>query len=33
LSNVAQIHKSDQQIKQGRVIVKTMDELEAMAID
>ena len=31
--NVAQIHNSDQQIKQGRVIVKTMDELEAMAID
>ena len=32
-SNVAQIHKSDQQIKQGRVIVKTMDELEAMELD
>ena len=32
-SNVGQIYKSDQQIKQGHVIVKTMDELEAMAID
>ena len=28
--NLAQIRKSDQQIKEGRVIVKTMDELEAM---
>ena len=32
-SNIAQIQKSDQQIKQGHVIVKTMDELEAMEID
>ena len=31
--NLAQIRKSDQQIKEGRVVVKTMDELEAMAID
>ena len=28
--NLAQIRKSDQQIKEGRVIVKTMDELEAL---
>jgi len=28
--NLALIRKSDQQIKEGRVIVKTMDELEAM---
>ena len=31
--NLAQIRKSDQQIKEGRVVVKTMDELEAMALD
>lgn len=32
-SNFAQIRKSDRQIKEGRVIVKTLDELEEMALD
>ena len=31
--NLAQLRKSDQQIKEGRVIVKTMDELEALELD
>lgn len=29
--NMAQLAKADQQVKDGKVIVKTMDELEAMA--
>ena len=28
--NMAQIAKADQQVKDGKVIIKTMDELEAM---
>ena len=32
-SNIAQIRKSDKQINEGRVVVKTMEELEAMALD
>ena len=28
--NLAQIQKADQQVKRGRVVVKTMEELEAM---
>lgn len=31
--NLTQIRKSDQQVREGRVIVKTMDELEAMELD
>ncbi len=31
--NMQQLEKSDQQIKEGKVIVKTMDELEAMAFE
>ena len=29
-SNMAQLKKADQQIKDGRVVVKTIEELEAM---
>ena len=29
--NMAQLRKSEQQIRDGRVVVKTMEELEAMA--
>ena len=29
-SNMAQIHKADEQVRAGRVVVKSMDELEAM---
>lgn len=28
--NMAQLRKSEQQIKEGKVVVKTMEELEAM---
>lgn len=31
--NLAQIQKADQQVKRGRVVVKTMEELEAMELD
>ena len=30
-SNIRRIKESDEQIRQGRVVVKTMEELEAMA--
>lgn len=32
-SNLAQIKKADQQVKKGHVVVKTMEELEAMELD
>ena len=32
-SNVTQLRKSVKQVEEGNVIVKTMDELEAMAIE
>ncbi len=32
-SNLAQIKKADQQVKKGHVMVKTMEELEAMELD
>lgn len=32
-SNMAQIRKADEQIRAGRVVVKSMDELEAMEIE
>ena len=31
--NLAQIQKADQQVKRGRVVVKTMEDLEAMELD
>ena len=33
VKNLAQIQKADQQVKRGRVVVKTMEELEAMELD
>lgn len=30
-SNIRRIKESDEQIRQGRVVIKTMEELEAMA--
>ena len=30
-TNMAQLDKSEQQFKEGKIVVKTMDELEAMA--
>ena len=32
-SNMAQIRKADEQVRAGRVVVKSMDELEAMEIE
>ena len=32
-SNIAQIKKADEQVRSGKVIVKTMDEPEAMTND
>ncbi|MBQ3508665.1 MAG: type II toxin-antitoxin system RelB/DinJ family antitoxin [Peptococcaceae bacterium] len=32
-ANIAQIKKADQQVQKGRVVVKTMEELEAMELD
>lgn len=32
-TNMAQIAKAKQQVQSGRVVVKTMEELEAMAIE
>ena len=32
-SNMKQLNKAEQQIKNGQVIVKTMEELEAMEIE
>lgn len=32
-SNMAQLKKADQQVKDGKVVVKTMEELEAMEIE
>lgn len=32
-SNVAQLHKSAKQIDEGKVVVKTMAELEEMAVE
>ena len=32
-SNMAQIRRADEQVGAGRVVVKTMDELEAMEIE
>ncbi|HCT91485.1 MAG TPA: type II toxin-antitoxin system antitoxin, RelB/DinJ family [Lachnospiraceae bacterium] len=32
-SNIAQLKKADQQIKHGQVVVKTIEELEAMEIE
>ncbi len=32
-SNMAQIRKADEQVRTGRVVVKSMDELEAMEIE
>ena len=31
--NMEQIKKAEQQIREGKVVVKTMDELEAMAFE
>lgn len=31
--NMAQIAKADQQVKENRVVVKTMEELEAMEVE
>ena len=30
-TNMAQLRKSEQQLKEGKVVIKTMNELEAMA--
>ena len=32
-SNMAQLRKADQQVKDGKVVIKTMEELEAMEIE
>lgn len=32
-SNMAQLMKADQQVKEGKVVVKTMEELEAMEVE
>ena len=32
-SNIARLKESEQQYRDGRVVVKTMEELEAMAIE
>ena len=32
-NNLRQIEKADQQIKEGKVVVKTMEELEAMELE
>ena len=32
-SNMAQIRRADEQVGTGRVVIKTMDELEAMEIE
>ncbi len=32
-NNMAQIRKADEQVRAGRVVVKSMDELEAMEIE
>lgn len=32
-TNMAQIAKAKQQVQSGRVVVKTMEELEAMAVE
>lgn len=32
-SNMAQLHKSAKQIDEGKVVVKTMEELEEMAVE
>lgn len=32
-SNMAQLKKADQQVKDGKVVIKTMEELEAMEIE
>ena len=32
-ANLAQLKKAEKQITEGRVVVKTMEELEAMALD
>lgn len=29
-SNMTQIHKADEQVRAGKIVVKTMEELEAM---
>lgn len=31
--NISQIHKADRQIKEGKVVVHSIDELEAMEIE
>ncbi len=32
-ANMAQIRKADEQVRAGNVVVKTMEELEAMEVD
>lgn len=32
-SNMAQIRKADEQVRAGRVVVKSMEELEAMEVE
>lgn len=31
--NMAQLRKADQQVKDGKVVIKTMEELETMEIE